>query len=225
MSHLTKAMSKMKNKQYLTNALRTLNVEFQEASEGKKLVGESNYSNREDVKVDILLTQFVGSHNKPAIGFVKGQDGNFVCQGDVWSLKDKDPSRTPQFKVLDRNTSNMNMEKFNNQVSRFYNLHLVKDAVAHKGLSLVEDSVHEENEVRDTVLKFKFNTFVNGEEVVLNCTSKSNGEVEYEVSGVKGTGCKDITDFLDSQLSVLSTVETEEMNMELDVENTHSDFH
>ena len=223
MSHLTKAVSKMKDLTKIKEALTALNISFEYEPNSKKLA-KSNYSSREDVKVDLLLTQFKGSKGVPSIGFVK-EGETFTLIGDSWTVKDVNPSRTPKFSVLEAHTGNFNMNQFGQQVTRFYNLFMVKESIEHKGLTLEEDTVKEFKDGKDTKLKFTFASFINGDEIKLDCVSDSNGGLTYEVKGVKGSGCKDITDFLDSQLTVLSTVETEEMNMELDVEQSHSEWH
>jgi hypothetical protein len=224
MSHLTKAVSKMTNKIFLMQALTMLDIQYQDSEEGSKTTGKSNYRENENTSVQILLTQFVGNQGHASVGYEKTKDGTFTIQGDTWSLKDKNESRSPKYPVIDKNNKMFNINQVNNQIARFYNVALAQDALKIKGAYLLEDTVKEVSEGKDTVLKFQFETYVNGEQVFINCSSKAD-VLEYEVQGLMGSGCKDLTGFIDSQLSILSSVDTEEANMELDVEQSHSEFH
>jgi hypothetical protein len=88
LSHKTSIATELRDKKFLTQALKDLGFQFKEAKDGQTLTTVGRYGVRENV--DILIESNGNQNYNNAIGFRKESDGTYTAVGDFFGLRTSD---------------------------------------------------------------------------------------------------------------------------------------
>ena len=194
MSHWVKTTTKMKEKKYMMAGLKAMGIE---AQEGNNLTIRGHWSSSRDKDhVDIKINE--------GVGLRQTQDGSWEMVGDFYG------TRHSQWYGKDKQF----MEKLQGQ----YCVAQVKDRISQLpgGWTFTDNEAGEVDE--DGFITMRAQTFFQedamSKEVRIIINPKTL-QVEYEVSGVAGPSCTDITDQLVQEDEVLEAGVTDEYHIPL----------